>query len=32
MKYKMMQCMQCGSYLSAMACQFGCTKCGYKDG
>ena len=27
-----MQCIQCGSYLSAMACQFGCPKCGYKDG
>ena len=32
MSYKMMQCLQCGSYLSAMACNFGCPNCGYNDG
>ena len=27
-----MQCMACGSYLSAMACNFGCPNCGYNEG
>ena len=27
-----MQCISCGSFLSAMACNFGCPNCGYNDG
>ena len=27
-----MQCRQCGNFLAAVACQFGCPTCGYKDG
>lgn len=27
-----MQCVACGSFLSAMACNFGCPNCGYNDG
>ena len=32
MKYEMMQCAACGSYMSAMACNFGCPKCGFTEG
>ena len=29
---KMMQCIQCARFISALSCKFGCPHCGYSDG